>query len=274
VLELIALAALGLFIGAYGTVIGAGGGFILVPVLLFLYPDYEPEEITSISLAVVCASAVSGSAAYWRQRRIDYVTAALFIVCSVPGVVAGALVIEYVPERVFTGLFALMLLGLAATSLRNRPQAVRTPLRGPGVLVRQVREPGGRTYLYAYRVWQGAVMSLGVGFISSLFGIGGGVIQVPAMIMLLHVPVQFAVATSLFVLSFMTGGATAIHVATGTLGGDQAVKALALAVGAVPGGQLGALIGQRIRGRSVLMLLAGAIAVLGVRLLVKAIADV
>ena len=273
-LELAGLALLGLVVGAYGTLIGAGGGFILVPVLLLLYPDLEPEEITSISLGVVFVSALSGSASYARQRRIDYTTGLLFAASSAPGVVAGALVVQYVPERLFTALFGVMLLSLALTSLRGRPAAIREPLRGRGIVHRTVADPEGRLYVYAYRAWQGALLSLGVGVVSSVFGIGGGVIHVPAMIMLLHIPVQFAVATSLFVLTFMAGGATAIHLATGTLGGDEAAKAGALAVGAVPGGQVGAYLAQRVKGRSVLLLLAGAISILGVRLLLKAIADV
>jgi hypothetical protein len=133
-----------------------------------------------------------------------------------------------------------------------------------------VVDPEGRTYIYAYRIWQAMALSLAIGFISSLFGIGGGVIQVPAMIMLLHIPVQFAVATSLFTLSFMTGGASAIHGVTGTLAGDQLAKAIALAAGAVPGAQIGAVLAMRIRGRHVLLLLAPAIGILGVRLIVKA----
>jgi uncharacterized membrane protein YfcA len=273
-MEFALLVGLGLLVGAYGTVIGAGGGFILVPVLLFLYPEYGPEEVTAISLLVVFANSVSGSVAYARQKRIDYRTAFIFAACSAPGVVAGALLVPHVPEGLFTGLFGLMLIGLAITSARPRPMAIRTPLRGPGVLVRRLEDPEGRIYIYAYRVWQACVMALGIGFISSLFGIGGGVIQVPAMIMLLHVPVQFAVSTSLFTLAFMSGGASAVHAGTGSLDADTATEALALALGAVPGAQIGAYMSARIRSRYVLLLLAVAIGVLGVRLLVKALFDV
>jgi uncharacterized membrane protein YfcA len=163
---------------------------------------------------------------------------------------------------------------LALTSLRNRPTAIREPLRGRGILRRTVTDNEGRTYVYAYRIWQAVVLSVGIGFVSSLFGIGGGVIQVPAMVMLLHIPVLFATATSLFTLSFMSGGASLIHLASGTLGGEQLERAIALAVGAVPGAQLGALIAQRVRGRHVVLLLGSAIGFLGARLLLKAIADV
>ncbi len=273
-LELAGLVLLGLAIGTYGTVIGAGGGFVLVPALLILYPGFEPEEVTAVSLGVVFLSAASGAASYARQRWIDYRTGLFFAAASAPGVVAGALLVQLVPERLFTGLFGAMLLGVAAVSLWGRPLAIREPLRGRGIIRRIVTDAAGRRYIYAYRVWQGLTLSLGVGVVSSLFGIGGGIIQVPAMILLLHVPVQFAVATSLFVLMFMSGGASVIHLATGTLGGGEAAKIAALALGAVPGAQLGTYLAQRIKGRSVLLLLASAIVVLGARLLLKAIADV
>jgi len=274
VLELAGLVLLGLVIGTYGTVVGAGGGFVLVPALLILYPDFEPEEVTAVSLGVVFLSAVSGASGYARQRRIDYTTGLLFAAASAPGVVAGAMLVQFVPERVFTGLFGVMLLAVAVVSLWGRPLAIREPLRGRGVIRRIVTDGEGRQYIYAYRIWQAMTLSLGIGVVSSLFGIGGGVIHVPAMILLLHIPVQFAVATSLFLLAFMSGGASVIHIATGTLGGEEATKIGALALGAVPGAQLGTYLSHRMKGRSVLILLASAIVVLGARLLLKAVAGV
>jgi uncharacterized protein len=273
VLEFIGLALLGFAIGAYGTVIGAGGGFILVPVLLILYPDYEPEQLTAISLAVVFANATSGSVAYARQKRIDYLTGLLFAAASAPGVIAGALVVHLIPQRLFSAMFGVMLLLLAVVAIRGTSSVVRAPIRGKGVLVRHVSDPEGRTFVYAYKLWQGLAISLGVGFISSLFGIGGGVIHVPAMIVILHIPIAYAVATSHFVLAFMSGGATIVHLLDGSLGGEQLTKALALAVGAIPGAQVGAQIAHRVKGRMVLVLLAVAIVFLGIRVLLKAIFD-
>ena len=71
-MSLLWLLFLGLVVGAIGTVVGAGGGFLLVPALLLLYPSERPETITSISLAVVFFNALSGSIAYARMKRIDY----------------------------------------------------------------------------------------------------------------------------------------------------------------------------------------------------------
>jgi hypothetical protein len=272
-LELVALVALGFAIGTYGTIIGLGGGFVLVPILLFVYPDYEPEQITSISLAVVFANTVSGSIAYARQHRIDYVTGLIFAAAAAPGVVAGAYAVQWIPQRLFILIFAVLLLGLAAITLRGRTQRLRPPLRGSGVIRRSVLVDG-RTYLYSYRLWQGVILSLGVGFLSSLLGIGGGAIHVPAMIVWLHFPVEIAVATSQFILAFMSGGATSIHIAEGTLAGDSLGKAVALGLGTIPGAQVGARIARRLRPRQILLLLAIALLGLSARLFVKAILGV
>lgn len=270
--ELIALFLLGVVIGAYGTTIGLGGGFILVPLLLLLYPGYDPEEVTSISLAVVMATATSGSVAYARQGRIDYLTGLLFAASAAPGVVAGVFLVSVFPQRLFAGLFGALLLLLAGISLWGRPRAIRTPLSGRGVLRRSIEMPEG-TYRFAYRAWQGMLISLAVGVISSTFGIGGGAVHVPAMIMVLHFPVQFAVATSQFILLFMSAEATAIHLANGTLAGDGLLQALAIGAGAVPGAQIGAQIATRLKGRTQLVLLAIALVFLSARLLLKGLFD-
>ncbi len=269
-LELVALVVLGFAVGTYGTIIGLGGGFVLVPVLLFVYPDYSPEQVTSISLAVVCANTVSGSIAYARQGRIDYQTGIIFAAASAPGVIAGAIIVQYIPERLFLFIFSFVLLGLAFLSLRGGPKAIREPLRGAGVIHRSM-EMGGRTYRYGYRLHHGLLLSVGVGFLSSLLGIGGGAIHVPAMIVWLHFPVEIAVATSHFVLAFMSGGATAVHLSTGTLAGGGLTKALAIGAGTIPGAQLGARIAHHLRPRQILFLLSIALFGLSARLLVKAV---
>lgn len=272
-LELLALVVLGVAIGTFGTLIGIGGGFVLVPILLLLYTSYTPEEVTSISLAVVFANTVSGSMAYARQGRIDYVTGGIFAASSAPGVIAGAIVVEYVPQRLFTFIFAFLLLGLGIISVRGPAQHLRPPLSGSGVIQRSF-VMGGRTYRYGFRLWQGVLLSLGIGFLSSFLGIGGGAIHVPAMIVWLHFPVAIAVATSHFVLAFMSGGATVFHLSSGTLDGSALVKAIAIGIGTIPGAQIGARLAHRLRPRQTLALLAIALFSLSARLFVKAIFDV
>ncbi|PYM20287.1 MAG: sulfite exporter TauE/SafE family protein, partial [Candidatus Rokuibacteriota bacterium] len=90
-MQSVVLVLLGGVIGAYGTLIGAGGGFLLVPLLLFMDPLSSPSAVTGISLSIVAANALSGSLAYARKRRIDYHVAIALGLASIPGTVIGAL---------------------------------------------------------------------------------------------------------------------------------------------------------------------------------------
>lgn len=268
------LIPLGFAVGAYGTLVGAGGGFVLVPTLLLIYPEEPPASITSISLAVVFFNALSGSVAYARQRRIDYRSGFLFAAAGLPGSIAGAFLVDAVPRRAFDALFGAVLLAIAVYTLWSvgRPQQLRSPLRGRGIIRRMMPGTGpGETYQYAYKAWQGVAMMAGIGFLSSLLGIGGGVISVPAMITVLHFPVHVAVATSQFILAFMAGQGSAVHLANGHLEGDNVLRALLIAAGAIPGAQAGALLSRRLRGSLVARLLVVALLVVGGRLLLAGI---
>ncbi len=75
----------------YGTLIGAGGGFVLMPMLLLLHPDESPAKLTAISLAVVFFNALSGSVSYAMMRRIDYKSGLMFAAATIPGAIIGAL---------------------------------------------------------------------------------------------------------------------------------------------------------------------------------------
>ncbi|PFG74223.1 sulfite exporter TauE/SafE family protein [Tepidiforma thermophila] len=263
---------LGFIVGAFGTLVGAGGGFVLVPILLLIYPDEDPELLTAISLLVVCVNAASGSVAYGLQRRIDYRSGWWFVLGTFPGAVAGAVVVGFVPRRLFDAIFAAVL-GAVGVYLLARPQvqAIAEPVRGRGVVRRMVRDASGNTFVYSYQLWKGVLISAGVGFLSSLLGIGGGILHVPIMATVLHFPVHIATATSQFVLMFMAAEGSAVHVLQGVIGWDRSLaQAVLLAAGAVPGAQVGARLAHRLRGSSILRALAGALLLVAVRLGLKA----
>jgi uncharacterized membrane protein YfcA len=260
------LVLLGVGVGAYGTMIGAGGGFVLVPMLLLLYPDDPPELVTSISLAVVFFNALSGTAAYVHQRRVDFLAANAFAVATIPGAVAGALVVGYLPRSVFDVVFAILLLAVS-TFLILRPTAhVRQRTHRRGEVSRMLTDRNGDTYAYSYNVITGAMLSVGVGFLSSLLGIGGGIIHVPLMVQVLLFPAHIATATSHYVLMVSALVGTLVHLASGDLEGGYAETA-ALAVGVLVGAQVGARLSVRVRGTSLIRLLAGALMLVAVRLL-------
>lgn len=260
------LIALGVGVGAFGTLVGAGGGFVLTPVLLLLYPSDSPQTVTAISLVAVFFNALSGSVAYARQRRIDYRSGAVFAVATIPGAVAGALLVQLASRRVFDPLMGALLLALAALTLRRPRIDRRDESRGS---LRAFTDAAGVEYRYRVPVARGAAYSVGVGFLSSFLGIGGGVVHVPLLVSVLGFPVHVATATSHFVLANMAGVASVVHLAGGSFAhGGGLRRAAALSVGVVVGAQLGARLSSRVGGTLIRRLLAGALALLALRLIV------
>jgi uncharacterized protein len=269
---------LGLVVGAFGTLIGAGGGFILVPILLLLYPNENTELITTISLAVVFFNALSGSIAYARMKRIDYNSGIIFAIATIPGAILGALSTAYVPRRIFDLIFgvlmiiAAVLLWLSAKedhstnpSLNVAPPSAKA---GSRLTERHLIDADGVHYHYAFDIRIGVVLSVFVGFVSSLLGVGGGFIHVPALARLLNFPVHIATATSHFVLAVMALTGTLVHIAQGVFVRGVRRTAL-LAIGVLIGAQAGAWLSNRVGGKAIIRGLAVALAFVGIRLIIS-----
>jgi hypothetical protein len=96
---------IGFLVGTYGTIIGAGGGFIIVPLLVFLFPQDGPSMITAASLAVIFVNAASGTIAYAVQKRVSYRTGSLFAAATIPGALLGSYLTSYIPRRIFGLVF-------------------------------------------------------------------------------------------------------------------------------------------------------------------------
>lgn len=267
---------LGLAIGAFGTLIGAGGGFILVPILLIVYPHEDTELITSISLAVVFFNALSGSWAYSRMKRIDYKSGIIFAIATVPGAILGAVSTAYMPRSVFDLVFGILMIAAGiflwlsaqddhvdANAHRHQQTIGKKSSR---LVLRDFIDADGVRYRYEYNPIIGIVLSVFVGFLSSLLGVGGGFIHVPALSRLLNFPVHVATATSHFVLAIMALTGTLVHIARGVF--EQGVRRTAmLALGVLLGAQVGARLSNRVGGKWIIRGLALALVFVGIRLI-------
>ncbi|MDA8123680.1 MAG: sulfite exporter TauE/SafE family protein [Deltaproteobacteria bacterium] len=270
-LEYLWLLPLGLAVGAYGTLIGAGGGFVLVPILLLLYPEATTETITCISLAVVFCNALSGALAYARLKRIEYRSGLLFSAATIPGAILGALATPYLSRQLFDGLFGLLLIAVSVFLLA-RPESRRDKAQPcpPNHRTCTVTEANGTEHRFSYHQPLGIGVSLVVGFISSLLGIGGGIIHVPVMVHLLNFPVHIATATSQFVLANMALTGTMTHIVAGTF--TQGIRrAVLLSIGVLLGAQLGARLSGKMEGTRIIRWLALALGAVGIRLVVAAV---
>jgi uncharacterized protein len=258
-LDVAARVMVGLAVGTFGTLIGAGGGFILVPLLLVVY-HFPPPDAVGTSLSLVFLNALSGSIAYLRQRRVDLALGWRFALATLPGAVAGAYVTRSLSSRAFGQAFGVVLIIVAVFLFlgRTAPPSARADAR-------HLVDASGGTHHYRVDVWKGVVVSLAVGVMSSVFGIGGGIIHVPFLIVVLGLPVHVATATSHFVLSISAFVGALTFLALGHV--DLPTFAL-MGAGVLLGAQVGARMSIGTSPEVIRRVLAGSLAVVGVRMII------
>jgi uncharacterized membrane protein YfcA len=255
-LGMVLLFVSGLGVGTLGTLIGAGGGWMIVPLLLFGL-GYTPQQAVGTSLAVVFLNALSGSIAYMLQGRVLYRMGLAFAVSTIPGALLGATLVQYLDSRWFTLLFALFLLALSGLLLRGQTIYGHAHRHPTPEELNSLRSPIMR---------MGILLSFLVGVISSLFGIGGGIVHVPFLIVILGLSVHSATATSHFVLAITSLAGTLVFLRNGQV--DLSVAA-AMGVGVLLGAQAGARLSLRMRSEPIRRLLAFAVLVFAVGLILR-----
>ena len=266
------LILIGFIIGTFGTLIGAGGGFILVPLLILTHPKMPPNIITAISIAVVAVNAISGSIAYSRAKRIDYKAGILFGLFTIPGSIAGVFLVKYIPIHIFNLIFGALLVCLAIYLFIKTNKRSGAPARkisnNSGMVTHSITDRSGTIFSYNYNQKHGIIISIIVGFLSPLLGIGGGIIHVPAMVQWLQFPVYIATATSHFILAIMSTVSVIVHIFQGSYNDSHVLKmVIGLSLGVIPGAQLGAYISHKIQTHIIIKILAVCLAIVGLRIL-------
>lgn len=254
----------GFALGVLGTLVGTGGGFIIVPVVAIVFPEWSTEVVTAFSLAVVAANAMTGATSYLRAKRVDVRSAATFAASAAPGALLGAQASALIPRRVFDPVFGLVLVVLAAWMLWGRRATDAPP--HPGHTHRVLVDAGGTRYAWSFDPRLGIAGSAFVGFLSSLLGIGGGIVHVPFLIAALSFPAHVATATSHAVLAVTALLGALTHLAHGDYRGDGPLVA-ACCAGAVLGAPLGARLSRYVSAVTILRILAAGLAAAGIRLL-------
>lgn len=241
------LFVVGTFVGFFGTVVGVGGGFIVVPLLTIVY-HFTPQNAVGTSMVIVALNALSGTVAYVRQRRIDYRTGLLFAAATLPGSFLGAYILQVVSRSAFDIGFAILIVCIAGYLQVRKPQNLQV------VDMSAFQRPDFSRPL-------GVVISFFVGFIASMAGIGGGVIHVPAMIYLFRYPPYIAIPTSHFILAISATFAAMSHASIGEVAWSFVPF---LGAGAVLGAQAGGKLSHRIRTEWIirgLMIVMGLVAI-------------
>ncbi|OMC75942.1 hypothetical protein BK125_20015 [Paenibacillus odorifer] len=258
------LLVIGLAAGISGSLVGLGGGFIVVPALAFLFPDMEPSHLAGTSMAMLLFNSISSTYVYAKQKRIDYQAALTFAAVSIPGSVIGALFTKQMGGRMFFVSFGIFLILVALLLLFKPNKPIHWPFKP--TVKRSFSDNSGAHFEYAYHMPTGIIISFLVGFVASLFGIGGGSLMVPTMTLLLGFAPHIAVATSMLQIFLSAIVSTTTHA---FLLNVEWFMVLALAPGAIIGGQIGARLAKRLPAKLLLKLLAVFLIIVSLRLMVK-----
>ncbi|RNJ79139.1 MAG: sulfite exporter TauE/SafE family protein [Nitrosopumilus sp. H8] len=237
------LVPLGFAAGVLGSMIGLGGGIIIVPVLTFL--GFPPTLAASNSLFATLSNAAASSIAYSRQKRIEYRLGIKLGLVSVPGAVIGALVSADVTPATFKILFGVVLVASVSYMLLRR------------------RLEGGNSSMPALMVVLVVSASFFAGIISAFFGIGGGIVFVPLMVAGMGMSMRRAAPTSQLVLLFASFSGVITH---SILGHPDFAQAGLLAAGAFFGGLAGSRLSAGVREKYLLLLASAAILAAAARL--------
>lgn len=243
-----------LLAGAFGSVLGIGGGLFIIP-SLNLFLGIKLKTAIAASIVAVIATSLGGGNVYVRNHVADVRLGLLLALATVPGAIIGAKIATLVNARVLAGVFALVLAVSAYrmfVSGRQKPsppaevpEDKRDPGNGLHFRSRYVESSTGETVQYEVgRVPLGVAISTLAGLISGMLGVGGGIVQVPVMNLIMGVPIKVATTTSTYVI-----GITAMAGAFVYYNHKPSFVDPALAVPVTVGVFLGATFGSRLLGR-------------------------
>ena len=240
---------------------GGGGSLLAVPMLVYGL-SIAPREAIGISLAAVGATALLGVIPRWRNGEIEVGTGLLFAVAGMVGAPLGTWVAGVIPEAVLLTMFAVLML-VVAVRMWIKGESTHATLRKSTC----ERDKSGQLKLTTPCALLLLAIGTLTGFLSGMFGVGGGFVIVPALVLFSKMPIHRAVATSLLVIVLVSLSGVASHVAAGrAISWD--VTGLFI-VGGYVGLQLGGRLAKRLSGPRLQRLFAGAIVGVAVLIIVK-----
>ena len=255
---------LGLIVGFLSGMFGVGGGFLMTPMLILM--GIPPAVAVASEANHILAASVSGFLAHMRRSNIDFLMGFILLTGGVLGSLTGVFLLKYLlsigQEKIFISLsyiFILVFVGIwmlreSLNSIKNKSKGKRNKLHEHIWLHGlPFKIKFRKSHLYISILPPIFIGGL-VGVLSSIMGVGGGFILVPAMIYILGMPTQVVIGTSLLQIVFVTTVSTIMHsYINHTV--DVMLSSLLL-IGAVVGAQIGTRVMVRLRGEQIRFLLA------------------
>lgn len=271
---------MGAAVGFLSGMFGVGGGFLITPLLIFY--NIPPVVAVATGANQVVASSVSGAISHFRRGTLDMKLGFMLLVGGLVGATIGVWIFSWLRRMgqldliisllyvVFLGTVGALMLIESLRALRRAARNESVPLKRPGQhnwvhrLPFKMRFKKSKIYLSVIPI---LALGFAIGILTSVMGVGGGFIMVPAMIYLLRIPTNVVVGTSLFQIIFTTAYTTIVQASTNY--SVDIVLAFILMVAGVIGAQYGVRVGQKLRGEQLRALLGLLVLAVGVRLAIQ-----
>jgi uncharacterized protein len=273
---------------AFGSLVGAGGGFLMMPIFILFYmgKDFGGASLTAtkqlhfMSVFAVMVNGLASTYNYGRLGRIDYKTGLILGCCAAPAGFLMQWVMEITstarPDS-FSVIFGVFLFAIAAFIFwrvshlkRKGPKWVEPKLKWTR---RKMTDGTGNEFEWAFNIQVGACVATFEGGLAGFFGVGGGFLRVPVMTQLLHFPAHVAAATSMFVLVITVAAVLTKAVWSDLATGAESVLPYGLAfaggAGAFFGAQIGTRLSKKIHAEKLIVLVAFALILGGILLILK-----
>jgi uncharacterized membrane protein YfcA len=252
--------------GILASLLGVGGGFLIVPIIMFLC-GLDSHFAIGTSLMTLVFTATSSTFAYFKQKRIDYKIGLILAACTTPGAILGAYTTKFISAGVLTLLLGLLLIYVGIKVLtRSKEQKDERSLRPTSFSrKRSIVDSFGVVFDYSVDLERGMPLSFLEGFFSGLLGIGGGIVMMPVLVLGVGFPIHIAVATSMFVMIFTTLSGAITHL---LLGHVIIQYVILLAIGVSIGTQIGARIARRLKSKTLERVFGASLLLLGLRIVV------
>lgn len=234
--------------------VGLGGGFIIVPVLRLFF-GLAPAQASGTALALVIANSGSGALTYLIQRRVHVRIGLLIAAAGFPGSILGAIAVKHLPAHIFDWLFAAFLLIVSADIILNREKRLKD------------RNEHADVHSILGMPWYTSIVAgFSVGFISSLFGVGGGVVLVPTLLYFSDLPAHAISATSHFGIVLTSPIGFVTHYLQNDV---DWTYVLPLVAGGVTGGPIGARLSLRLKSHRLMIFVATALIIAAFALVLR-----
>lgn len=274
---------MGAAVGFLSGMFGVGGGFLITPLLIFY--NIPPVVAVATGANQVVASSVSGAITHFRRGSLDIKLGFVLLIGGLLGASVGVGIFSWLRRLgqldlmisllyvIFLGTIGSLMLMESLNAMRRAAKNQTVNLKRPGQhnwvhrLPFKMRFKKSKIYLSIIPV---IGLGFGIGILTSIMGVGGGFIMVPAMIYLLRIPTNVVVGTSLFQIIFVTAFTTVAQAMTNY--SVDIVLAFILMIAGVIGAQYGVRVGQRLRGEQLRALLGLLVLAVGIRLAIALVA--